>query len=141
MSHYLNPGLGVGLRNVGSYQVSGHPYVTGSADMGSAGTEVKVSFPFVTKEVTVFASGSNSQLKVGFQSDSNGTVFDSAPHHYVSLSNGDSGTPSSFTFDVKCKEVYVKNVNANAGFEVYASLTGIQTGSMYVLTGSGITDA
>ena len=137
MSHYLNPGLGVGLRNVGSYQVSGHPYITGSADMGSAGTEVKVSFPFVTKEVTVFASGSNSQLKVGFQTNTDGSVFSSGPHHYISVSTSDL---EKYTFDVKCKEIYIQNVNANAGFEVYASLTGIQTSSMYVLTGSGIND-
>ena len=47
---------GVGLRNVGSYQVSGHPYTTGSTDMGSANTELKVEFPYVTKDITVVAS-------------------------------------------------------------------------------------
>ena len=137
MSHYLNPGLGVGLRNVGSYQVSGHPYITGSADMGSAGTEVKVSFPFVTKEVTVFASGSNSQLKVGFQTNTDGSVFSSGPHHYISVSTSDL---EKYTFDVKCKEVYLTNATANAGFQLYASLTNIDETHMYELTGSGLTD-
>ena len=37
-----------GLRNVGSYQVSGHPYVTGSVI--KAGEEVRVQFPNVTKK-------------------------------------------------------------------------------------------
>lgn len=37
----------VGLRNVGSYMVSGQPYITGSAV--NTGTEVKIEFPFVTK--------------------------------------------------------------------------------------------
>ena len=36
---------GTGLRNVGSYQVSGHPYITGSTV--SNGAEHTVTFPFV----------------------------------------------------------------------------------------------
>ena len=41
----------VGLRNVGSYMVSGQPYITGSSV--NAGDEVKIEFPFVTKNVTI----------------------------------------------------------------------------------------
>lgn len=41
----------VGLRNVGSYMVSGQPYITGSAV--NTGTEVKIEFPFVTKSITI----------------------------------------------------------------------------------------
>jgi len=41
----------VGLRNVGSYKVSGQPYITGSAV--NAGSEVKIEFPFVTKNITI----------------------------------------------------------------------------------------
>ena len=37
----------VGLRNVGSYMVSGQPYLTGSS-VGN-GDEIKISFPYVTK--------------------------------------------------------------------------------------------
>ena len=40
-----------GLRNVGSYQVSGWPYTTGSAVADTA--RYKVSFPYVTKSITV----------------------------------------------------------------------------------------
>ena len=71
---------GVGLRNVGSYQVSGHPYTTGSTDMGSANTELKVEFPYVTKDVTVIASGS-SIIKVHFNSNSDGRVL--AGGHFI----------------------------------------------------------
>jgi len=125
---------GTGLRNVGSYQVSGHPYITGSVDMGSAGTEHVVSFPFVSKNVTVIASGS-SIIKVHFNSDSaDGDVLDAA--HFITLDSDED----SITFDVKCKEVYLTNVNANAAFQLYASLTNIDASSMYILTGSGLTD-
>ena len=41
----------VGLRNVGSYMVSGQPYITGSAV--NAGKEVKIEFPYVTKNIII----------------------------------------------------------------------------------------
>ena len=135
----FTPGVSVGLRNVGSYQVSGHPYATGSSDMGSAGTVHQVSFPYVSKEVTVFATGSNSQLHVGFQSPTIGNSFGTG-RHYVSLNTGDTTIQTSHTFNVKCTSIYVKGVNANAAFELYASLTNIPVQRMYSLTGAGITD-
>ena len=133
----ITPGKSVGLRNVGSYQVSGHPFLTGSADMGSADTEVKISFPYVTKSVTVVCSASaDKAIKVHFTPDSGLSAHTIAGFHYLALNSNED----SFTFDVKCKEVYITNTDANAGFMLYASLTGIPTSSMYALTGSGITD-
>ena len=130
------PGHGVGLRNVGSYQVSGHPFLTGTSDMGSINTEHKISFPFITKTVTVVNSGSaDKEIKIHFNSDSDpGEVLDS--FHYLSLNSNED----SFTFDVKCKEIYITNSVASAGFMLYASLTNIPTSSMYALTGSGLTE-
>lgn len=53
----------VGLRNVGSYRVSGHPYITGS--VVNDGSEVKVEFPFVTKEVkTRFVSSTAGSIHI-----------------------------------------------------------------------------
>ena len=126
---------GVGLRNVGSYQVSGHPYITGSANMGSADTEHKVSFPYVTKNVTVIASGSAPVIKIHFNSDSAGDVLNG--NHFITLNS----VEDSITFDVKCKEIYLTNINATSGFQLYASLTNVETSHMYTLTGSGLTDA
>ena len=130
---FPNYSYGTGLRNVGSYQVSGHPYITGSTDMGSADTELKIEFPYVTKDVTVIASGS-SVIKVHFNSDSDGRVLDGG--HFITLDSDED----SFTFDVKCKEIYLTNVTANAAFQLYASLTNIGASHMYNLTGSGLTD-
>jgi len=132
---YPNYGYGVGLRNVGSYQVSGHPYITGSADMGSANTEHKVSFPYVTKNITVIASGSAPVIKVHFNSDSDGDVLDG--NHFITLNS----VEDSITFDVKCKEIYLTNINATSGFQLFASLTNVDVAHMYDLTGSGLTDA
>ena len=130
---FPNYSYGAGLRNVGSYQVSGHPYITGSEDMGSANTELKVQFPYVTIDVTVIASGS-STIKIHFNSDSDGNVLDGG--HFITLDSDED----SFTFDVKCKEIYLTNVTANAAFQLYASLTNIGASHMYNLTGSGLTD-
>lgn len=41
-----------GLRNVGSYQVAGKPYITGNIGLGQ-GAEDKIEFPNVTKEVKI----------------------------------------------------------------------------------------
>ena len=131
---FPNYKYGIGLRNVGSYMVSGHPFITGSADMGSANTEYKVSFPYITKNVTVIASGS-STIKVHFNSNSDdGAVLNAA--HFITLDSDED----SITFDVKCKEIYLTNVTADAGFQLFASLTNIDPSHMYPLTGSGLTD-
>ena len=129
---YPNYGYGVGLRNVGSYQVSGHPYITGSADMGSADTEHKISFPYVTKNITLIASGSDPLIKVHFNSDSNGDVL--AGNHFITLNS----VEDSITFDVKCKEIYISG--SGITFRLMAELTGIEAKEMFTLTGSGITE-
>ena len=43
---------GVGVNNVGSYQVAGIPYITGSSTLAK-GQEVKYDFPMVTKTITI----------------------------------------------------------------------------------------
>jgi len=132
---------GTGLRNVGSYQMSGHPFVTGSNNMGAVDTEWKISFPFVTKSITIISSGTfganptENQFKVHFNSNSDpGDVLDAA--HFITLDSDED----SMTFDVKCKEIYLTTVTEGSGFQLYASLTNIDTAHMYTLTGSGLTD-
>jgi len=137
---------GTGLRNVGSYQVSGHPYISGTTSQANNKTK-RFQFEQVTREVTVFnLSTSNNAIKVHFASGS-GHDFSSADTattnansdvlsglHYVPLLKGES-----VTFVAKCKEIYVTNDGgATVNYSVMADLTGINTGSMYHLTGSGL---
>ena len=138
---FTNYKYSTGLRNVGSYQVSGHPFLTGSKNMGAAGTTTKISFPFVTKSITIIASGAfgsqatENSFKVHFNPDTApGEVLDS--DHYLTLDSEED----SFTFDVKCKEIYLTAVSTSPRYQLYASLTNIPTTSMYDLTGSGLTD-
>jgi len=132
------PGGSVGLRNVGSYQISGHPFITGST-LGT-GQEARIQFPNVTRDFTVINSGSTSGgpvLRIHFNSTSSGEVV--AGHHYVTLESDDQ----SYTFHHKCKEIYIscasQGTNDN-GFEVVANLTGIANTNMYELTGTGLTE-
>ena len=128
----------VGLRSVGNYQVAGHPFITGSKL--ETDDELKISFPTVAKNVTVIASGSESHVRVHFQSvsDTAARVIDG--NHYISLDT--ISTSGTVSLDIKCKEIYISSVNGgdDKGFQLMASLTGIPTLSMYVLTGSGLTD-
>ena len=129
---------GSGLRQVGSYQVSGVPYLTGSGKGLMANEEeARIQFPTVTKSITVINSGSaaSSELRVHFNSASAAEdLIDYTGHHFITLGSvGDS-----VTFNVKCKEIYITS-KGTAGFELFAELTGIPTGSMFELTGTGLT--
>ena len=132
------PGGSVGLRNVGSYQISGHPFVTGSTL--ATGHEFHISFPSVTRDFTVINSGSTGAgpvLRVHFNSTSSGDVI--AGHHYVTLESDDQ----RYTYHHKCKEIYIScvaNGGNDNGFEVIANLTNIDASHMYELTGAGLTD-
>jgi hypothetical protein len=132
-------GRGVGLRNVGSYQVSGHPFLTGAL-LTVGASEKKIEFPYVTKKVTVIASGStqfpinDGGLRVHFASTSSGDVINGL--HFIRLDSHED----AIELDVKCKEMFVSAPDGSGGFMLYASLTNISTSSMYAITGSGITD-
>ena len=127
----------VGLRNVGSYQVSGHPFLTGSTL--TTGQEFQVDFPFVTKNITVIASGTTSTgpvLRVHFNSNTEGNVI--GGHHFLTL----EASRESATFDTKCTRLFItcaQSGTGDNGFELIASLTNIPTGNMYPLTGAGLT--
>ena len=132
-----------GIGAVGSYQVSGVPWITGSGANGLAvGAEDKISFPSVAKSVMVQLHDSNSDIiHVHFNSSgSNGGVWEG--NHFFPLTTDES----SITFNVKCKEIYISNPPAGnggsgnpSGYRVVAELTGISTTEMFVLTGSGLT--
>tara|TARA_Y100000310_G_scaffold71194_1_gene67014 strand:- start:31 stop:471 length:441 start_codon:yes stop_codon:yes gene_type:complete len=124
-----------GLRNVGSYQASCDPWLTGSNITAADALqgEISVTFPRVTKSFTVINTGSQA-INVHFASRENSEVIDQK--HYITI----PGTSGSWTFDVKCTQVYVSAFGAtgDSGFQLAAELTGIAAQRMYTLTGSGI---
>lgn len=126
-----------GLRNVGSYQVSGHPFITGS--IINANEQHTIEFPYVTKKVTVIASGSITEhIRIHFHATgSENRVGDQPRGTYISLDSHED----SMEFDVKCKEMFISTtVGASGAYRLYASLTTIPTSSMFALSGSGVTE-
>jgi len=125
-----------GIGSVGSYQVSGIPWLTGSTGLAGGG-EDKIVFPSVAKAVTVINTdpSGDDDLRVHFNTSSAGAV--QFGHHYVTLKD----SKDSITFTMKCKEIYISNPGTgNSAYEVIAELTGIGKIEMFELTGSGLTD-
>ena len=141
-----------GLGNVGSYQVSGYPWISGS-HIGVAIVQ-RMAFPNVAKSVTIINTGSSAtdHIHVQFYSGTMGFTPITANgdtgakaykegqvttgFHYVRI----PGNSGSFTFNTKCKEIYIVNPASQAatGYTVIATLTGIPASRMWELTGSGI---
>ena len=132
----------VGINHVGSYQVSGWPYLTGA--FIENGVEHKISFPTVTKSVTVIFSGSagvtydaNDGMRIHFASTSSAPELIGG-HRYITL---DADDDEAVTLNVKCSEIYISAFGAaEKGYEVIAELTNIPISTNTWLTGSGITD-
>ncbi|HAG29204.1 MAG TPA: hypothetical protein DCL39_07075 [Alteromonas macleodii] len=120
-----------GLGSVGSYQVAGTPFMTGSTI--TAGEEVEIKFPTVTRSITIInKDAANDDIRVHFQSkDAARTI---AGVHYITLADQNS----SLTMNIKCNSVYLSAPGSAATFEMFAELTGINPQNMFPLTGSGI---
>ena len=69
---FPNYKYGTGLSNVGSYQVSGKPFLTSSTvpASGAQPNFFKISFPAVTKEIMLYNNGATTQdVRVAFSSN------------------------------------------------------------------------
>lgn len=143
--HNRSPGLGA----VGSYQVSGHPYITGSTTFAS-NTSVQIDFPNVTRRIIVRNTDGNADIEVSFRPTGSADIggIDQVPVSVLSASHGitvkqmtaASGRLSELDMNVKCRRIYITNSSAEVGsWQLYAELTGIDANQMYELTGSGVT--
>ena len=137
------------LRNVGSYQVSGQPYLSGALTTATihSNDEGYYAFPFVTKKIIISNEDSTNKAIVSFA-----PFLESELSKYPAYTAGNSASGSgnwlyleknsSIELDVKCKEIFVAPVAAVAVnfITVYAELTNIPTASMYSFNGlRGIT--
>lgn len=152
-----------GLGNSAAYQVAGKPYLTGSLlafENGvnlSTSNEYKVTFPTVTKRVTISNYATGSNLAVYFSPKATSPATITGVHYYVIACTDQNQATGSLTLDIKCSELYISplpkgNINYVAtgqvggdsaqghqeAFAVVAELTGIPASEMYQLTGSGI---
>jgi hypothetical protein len=116
MSHFQYK---VGLHNVGSFQTSGKPWVTGAVDCYNGGdSTTNIDFPFVTNWVQIINVDGNLPVKVGFSKLG------------VNGANGDNfyftvGTEEfSNVLDLKVTQLWI---SGSDNVEVLAGLTGILT--------------
>jgi hypothetical protein len=115
---------GVGLQNVGSYQVSGVPYATSSiAAPSSAGTPTQITFPEVTQKIVVSNVNSASPLRVGFSSNGvKGTNY-----FIIPAATSTTVFPSQ-EFKVKVSSIFIlSNTTTPTSASVFAELTNIDT--------------
>ena len=134
----MSPGIG----NVGSYQVSGYPFVTGSTldsgnFAGGSNAQGRIVFPQVVKSFTLINTSTSSvSLRLHYNTIENNNVI--GGHHYITI----TGSMTAVTMNMKCKEIFVSLNGGSAGngtFEIFADLTGISPNDMPLLTGSGLT--
>ena len=135
------------LGSVGNYQVSGTPWITGSmiAASGNASplnsSTQHIQFPYVTKEVTVVNLG-QTEIEIHLTNDAgaHGEVGAGGHKFVVPPSGTVHGAPlARQVFDMKTRELFITNKeNAAGAYQIYASLTRIERGRMFELTGSGI---
>jgi len=116
---------GVGINNVGSYQVAGRPFcATGSTGV----SRTDLSFPTITKEVVVMNRHASNDLYFFFHTGS-------STQNQFKIAAGEQQT-----FSVKCKQACLTGSLVDTTYTLYASLTHIPASRMYSLTGSGITE-
>ena len=106
----------VGLRNVGSYQVAGSPYLTASA---LTNEEKQFNFPYVTKRILVHNTGSNDVF----------LYFSGSSDNKLILPQG-----KKIDMDVKCKFIYA-SASSGTGIQLFAEVTNIPVARMYSLDG------
>lgn len=118
---YPKPGLG----NVGSYQISGIPFLTSSlAIPASSGTPIVIEFPnvsrFITVTNTVPATSASAPLRFGF---SEAGVLGTVDNNFLVLDNGES-----FEAEFRVSRIYlIADTTTPTSGSVAAGLTGVQS--------------
>ena len=127
--------LAPGLNNVGSYQVSGTPFASGSCLAPVSGSNcLVVRFPAVTKWVQIVPAQAmlNRNLRVAFSQ--NGLYGKGGDATAGSGYNFRVHVSSSFTekLDLRVSELWFMSEDGSTfTFDILAGLTGIQRGSLY----------
>ena len=111
-----------GLNNVGSYQVSGIPYLSGALDATSG---ARLVFPNVTRWITITNSGS-ADLLYGYSENG-------AAGSNVGIVFPNSTTPR---LEIKATELYMQGGTAN-GVYVAAGLTNLPVSRIDNISPSG----
>ena len=125
-----------GLNHVGSYQVSGRPFIQQLSLTTDANESQRVQFDKVTKNIIVRTTSSHA-VRIHFSPFTASAAFPyaddaSTGNNFITLSGS-----GQISLDVKCKEIFI---SAPLGItsdvvEVYAELTTIPAERMFSLDG------
>lgn len=129
MADFPNYRYDTGLGNVGSYQTSGKPFVTGTLNANSNG-ELKISFPSVTRWIYVINHSTADTCRVGFSEK--GVVDGTNFFRLGATPNG--AAPASQRLELKVTELYLSGSN---NVDVIAGLTGISNSRIANISPSG----
>ena len=122
-----------GLNNVGSYQVSGMPFATGSLTIPASGsTPLRIQFPYVTQWISVTNTNSK-HVRLGFSE--NGVK--NGGNNYVLIH--EDNHPAEHTYYLKLTELYLLSDTGQsvANFSVIAGLTNIPVERINNISPSG----
>ena len=116
---------GAGLGHVGSYQVSGKPYLSGGINVNVA-TEgdlgpLEISFPSVTRWVIVTNHDVNNDVDVGFSK----LGFDT--NNFFTVSSDTNNRKNMMTQRMELKVTSLFLTGASTQVDVIVGLTGIDT--------------
>tara|TARA_B100001093_G_C26758117_1_gene984387 strand:+ start:348 stop:761 length:414 start_codon:yes stop_codon:yes gene_type:complete len=122
-----------GLHNVGSYQVAGRPYLSGSTDIKHTASE-RFIFPQVSKSILVKNTHGSVAIRIGFAPKDDGefgyTHGANDNNNYFILN-----PEKEISFNVKCKEIFIWTDSGTSAAQVYAELTEISDQRMFTLDG------
>ncbi len=126
-----------GLGNVGNYQVSGIPYVTGalSVPTSSAVDPLEIVFPSVTQRIHIHNNDASTAVRVGFSANGvKGSSYWLVEPHATSGKNNDY-----IELRVKTDRVFLISDGAALTSKVFvgAELTGIELNYNLAATYSG----
>lgn len=120
-----------GTRSTGAYMIGAHPFIVGGTI--DADNTVKVSFPYVTRAITIINKDADSHdMRIHFSNtNDDGTATNPGWRnglHYITL----DAKNQSMTFNVRAKEIYLSAAGSNdVTFELFAELTDINSDRMH----------
>ena len=121
-----------GLNNVGSYQVSGKPFASGSIDAkhGDRPGGYEVLFPYVTRWFKVINNDQSNPCKVAFSVSGMTGSFN---YFTVGPADADAGTVTSTVLDLRVSSVWL---SGSTNVDVVAGLTWISSDSTTTAQGT-----
>ena len=104
-----------GIRSTGAYLIGARPFIAKATLEG--GEVYKVSFPYVTRAITVVSQDALSDnVQVAFANHANVWA-----HHAITLANN----RDSITMNVRTSSLYLKAVSGDVTVEIFAEMTDI----------------